>query len=141
MLMPKKTKHRKEMKGRRRGIANRGYKLCFGTIGLQSLDPASVTSRQIEAARKCLARVVRRNGKLFIRIFPARPKTQKPAETRMGGGKGNPEFWVAKVRAGTIIFELSGVNLEEAKKVLRSAGHKLPIHTKIIQKEEGSIFL
>lgn len=138
--MPKKTKQRKEMKGRRRGTATRGYKLSFGTIGLQSLDPASITSRQIEAARKCLARVVRRNGKLFIRVFPARPKTKKPAETRMGGGKGNPEFWTCKVRAGTMIFELSGVEPTEARKVLKSAGHKLPIHTKVVEKEENSVF-
>lgn len=137
MLMPKRTKFRKQMRGRRTGIASRCNKLDFGTIGLQSLDPAWITSQQIEAARKCLSRLVKKNGQIWIRIFPDKPFTKKAAETRQGGGKGNPEGWVAVVKPGTILFELSGVGHAEAIEALRIAGHKLPIHTKVVQAEEA----
>ena len=137
MLMPKRTKFRKQMRGRRSGIASRKNKLDFGTIGLQSLDPAWITSQQIEAARKCLSRLVRKSGQLWIRVFPDKPYTRKAAETRQGGGKGNPEGWVASIRPGTVIFEINGVGHKEAIEALRLAGHKLPIHTKIIQAEEA----
>lgn len=131
--MPKRTKFRKQMRGRRTGLATRTNKLDFGTIGLQSLDPAWITSQQIEAARKCLSRLVKKNGQIWIRIFPDKPYTQKPAETRQGGGKGNPEGWVASIRPGTILFELSGVSHQAAAEALRIAGHKLPVHTKIVE--------
>ena len=133
MLMPKRTKFRKQMRGRRTGLASRTNKLDFGTIGLQSLDPAWITSQQIEAARRCLSRLVKKNGQIWIRVFPDKPYTQKAAETRQGGGKGNPEGWVASIRPGTILFELSGVSHVEATEALRIAGHKLPIHTKIVE--------
>ena len=135
MLMPKRTKFRKLMRGRMKGIASRGYKLNTGTIALQSLDPGWITSQQIEAARKCLSRLVRKNGQLWIRVFPDKSVTKKPAETRQGGGKGNPEFWVAVVKPGTILFELDGIPHEEARKSLITASHKLPIHTRIIEAE------
>ncbi len=121
------------MRGRRTGLASRTNKLDFGTIGLQSLDPAWITSQQIEAARRCLSRLVKKNGQIWIRVFPDKPYTQKAAETRQGGGKGNPEGWVASIRPGTILFELSGVSHVEATEALRIAGHKLPIHTKIVE--------
>lgn len=136
MLMPKRTKHRKVMRGRRSGIATRGNKLDLGNVALQSLDPAWITAQQIEAARKCLSRLVRKGGKLWIRVFPDKSVTKKPAETRQGGGKGNPEFWVAVVKPGTVLFEMDGIPLEEAKKALEMAAHKLPIHTRIIQMED-----
>jgi large subunit ribosomal protein L16 len=135
MLMPKRTKFRKQMRGRRTGIATRANQLDFGTIGLQALDPAWITSQQIEAARRCLSRLVKKNGQIWIRVFPDMPYTKKAAETRQGGGKGNPEGWVARVKPGTILFELSGVVHAEALEPLRIAGHKLPIHTKVIQAE------
>ncbi|MDX1917784.1 MAG: 50S ribosomal protein L16 [Candidatus Caenarcaniphilales bacterium] len=135
MLMPKRTKFRKQMRGRRSGIATRCNKLDFGTIGLQSLDPAWVTSQQIEAARRCLSRLVKKSGKLYIRIFPDKAYTKKPAETRQGGGKGNPEGFVAVVKPGTVLFELDGVSHAEAITQLEIAGHKLPMHTRIIQTE------
>lgn len=136
MLMPKRTKHRKVMRGRRTGIATRGNKLDLGNVALQSLDPAWITAQQIEAARKCLSRLVRKGGKLWIRVFPDKSVTKKPAETRQGGGKGNPEFWVAVVKPGTVLFEMDGIPLEDAKKALEMAAHKLPIHTRIIQMED-----
>ncbi len=123
------------MRGRRTGTATRTNSLDFGTIGLQSLDPAWITSQQIEAARKCLSRLVRKNGQLWIRVFPDKPYTKKAAETRQGGGKGNPEGWVATVKPGTILFEMSGVSHVDAIKAFTTAGHKLPIHTKIVQVE------
>ena len=135
MLMPKRTKFRKLMRGRRKGIAQRGNKLDFGTIGLQSLDPAWVTAQQIESARRCISRLVRKNGNLWIRVFPHKSVTKKPAETRQGGGKGNPEFWVGVVRPGTVLFEIDGVDLAAARTALINAGHKLPIRTRIIERE------
>ncbi|MDJ0624752.1 MAG: 50S ribosomal protein L16 [Candidatus Caenarcaniphilales bacterium] len=132
MLMPKRTKFRKQMRGRRKGLATRCNKLDFGTIGLKSLDPEWITSQQIEAARRCLSRLVRKNGQLWIRIFPDKVRTQKAAETRQGGGKGNPEGWVAVVKPGTVLFEMEGIDIKDAEEALRLAGHKLPVRTKII---------
>lgn len=136
MLMPKRTKFRKRMRGRRTGLATRCNKLDFGTIGLKTLDPAWITSQQIEAARRCLSRLIRKNGQLWIRMFPDMPYTKKPAETRQGGGKGNPEGWVAVVKPGNILFEMEGIAHDEAKEALRLAGHKLPVRTKIVFAEE-----
>jgi large subunit ribosomal protein L16 len=135
--MPKKTKWRKQMRGRRRGKAYRGSSLSFGTYGLRALEPAWVSSRQIEAARVAITRYVKRGGKLWIRIFPDKPVTVKPAETRMGKGKGNPEFWVAVIKPGRIMFELEGVPREVAKEAMRLASHKLPIKTKFIASLKG----
>lgn len=124
------------MRGRRKGIANRGATLVNGSIALQALEPAWITSQQIEAGRRCISRLVKKNGKLWIRIFPDKSVTKKPAETRQGGGKGNPEFWVAVVLPGTIIFEIDGINLAEAKTALTNAASKLPIKTRIIEAEK-----
>jgi len=135
MLMPKRTKFRKQMRGRRTGVATRCNKLDFGTIGLKSMDPAWITSQQIEAARRCLSRLVKKNGQLWIRVFPDHSVTRKAAETRQGGGKGNPEFWVAVVKPGTVLFEISGVDHKAATEAFRLAGHKLPIQTKVITAE------
>ncbi|HEY9885752.1 MAG TPA: 50S ribosomal protein L16 [Vampirovibrionales bacterium] len=135
MLMPKRTKFRKQMRGRRKGLATRCNKLDFGTIGLKSLEPAWITSQQIEAARRCLSRLVRKNGTLWIRVFPDKPYTQKAAETRQGGGKGNPEGWVAVVKPGTVLFEMDGIDFKLAEKALSLASHKLPIQTKIVKEE------
>lgn len=132
MLMPKRTKYRKQMRGTMKGTETRGVKLEFGTIGLQSLEPAWITSRQIEAARRAMARSVRRGGKIWIRIFPAKPVTQKPAETRMGSGKGNPEYWVAVVKPGRIMFEMKGVSTELGVKAMELAAQKLPVRTRIV---------
>ena len=132
MLMPKRSKHRKVMKGRMRGKAYRGSNLDFGEYALQAVEPGRITSRQIEAARVALTRRVKRGGKIWIRIFPDKPVTRKPAETRMGKGKGSPEYWVAVVRPGRILFELEGVNEELAKEAMRLAMHKLPIKTRFI---------
>src|SRR5512136_1919680 len=131
MLMPKKTKYRKQQRGRRRGMATRGASIEFGTYGLQSEDPAWVTNRQIEAARVAIMRHIRRTGKLWIRIFPDKPVTVKPAETRMGKGKGAPEYWVAVVKPGRILFEVGGTTRAVAVEALTLASHKLPIRTKI----------
>ena len=139
MLMPKKTKYRKQQRGRMRGMATRGSSIDFGTYGLQSESPAWVTNRQIEAARVAIMRHIRRSGKLWIRIFPDKPVTVKPAETRMGKGKGAPEFWVAVVKPGRILFEVGGIPESEAKEALRLATHKLPIATKMIIREGGPI--
>lgn len=133
MLMPKRTKHRKVMRGRRKGIARRGHELNGGSIALQALEPAWIEAKQIEAGRRCISRLVRKNGKLWIRVFPDKSVTKKPAETRQGGGKGNPEFWVASVRPGTIIFELDGLDHKDAREVLENAARKLPIRTRIIE--------
>jgi large subunit ribosomal protein L16 len=137
MLMPKKTKWRKQQRGRMRGKAYRGSSLSFGTYGLRALEPAWVTARQIEAARVAITRYVKRGGKLWIRIFPDKPVTIKPAETRMGKGKGNPEFWVAVIKPGRIMFELEGVPKEVAKEAMRLASHKLPLKTKFIASLKG----
>lgn len=135
MLMPKKTKWRKQQRGRMKGRACRGATLAFGTYGLKALEPAWISSRQIEAARVAITRYIKRGGKLWIRIFPDKPVTIKPAETRMGKGKGNPEFWVAVVKPGRILFELEGVSMDVAEEALRLASYKLPIKTKFITSE------
>jgi large subunit ribosomal protein L16 len=134
MLMPKRTKYRKQMKGRIRGAAHRGSNIDFGEYALQALDPGKLTSRQIEAARVALTRRVKRGGKIWIRIFPDKPITRKPAETRMGKGKGSPEYWVAVVRPGRILFELEGVTPELAREAMQLARHKLPIRTRFISR-------
>ena len=136
MLMPKRVKWRKVQRGTMRGNAKGGTKVSFGDFGLQALEPAWVTARQIEAARIAMTRKIRRGGKVWVNIFPDKPITQKPAETRMGSGKGNPEFWVAVVRPGRVMFELSGVPEDLAREAMRVAGHKLPIKTKFVKREE-----
>ncbi len=136
MLMPKRTKYRKPHRGRRRGMAKGGTRVNFGDYGLQALEPAWITARQIESARVAITRAVRRGGKVWITIFPDKAVTAKPAETRMGSGKGNPEFWVAVVKPGRVMFELSGVSEELAREAMRRAGHKLPVKTKFVQREE-----
>ena len=136
MLMPKKVKFRKQMRGRMRGSAMRGNKLSFGDFGLQALTPGWITARQIESARIAITRHVKRGGKVWIRIFPDKPVTKKPAETRMGKGKGSPEAWVAVVKPGRILYELEGVTESVAKEAMRLASHKLPIKTKILVREE-----
>ena len=136
MLMPKRVKWRKQMRGRMRGKALRGAEVSFGEWGLQSLEPGWVTARQIEAARRAIVREMKRRGKVWIRIFPAKPYTHKPPETRMGSGKGNPEGWVAVVKPGRVMFELSGVPEPLAREAMRLAGHKLPVKTKFVLREE-----
>ena len=135
MLMPKRVKHRKEQRGRMKGMSKGGKKLAFGEYGLQALEPGWVTSKQIEATRIALTRYIRRGGKVWINVFPHKPITKKPAETRMGGGKGAPEYWVAVVKPGRVMFEISGVNSEVAKEAVRLASHKLPIRTKFISQD------
>lgn len=132
MLMPKRVKHRKEQRGRMKGLSKGNTELYFGEFGLQALEPGWITSKQIEAARVALTRYMKRGGKVWINVFPHKPVTKKPAETRQGGGKGAPEFWVAVVKPGRIMFEISGVHMEEAKEATRLASHKLPIKTKFI---------
>ena len=132
MLMPKKVKWRKQQRGRMAGKAQKGARLSFGTYGLRAVEPGWITSRQIEAARVAITRHVKRGGKLWIRIFPDKPVTIKPAETRMGKGKGSPEYWVAVVKPGRIMFELEGVAHETAKEAMRLASNKLPVKTKFI---------
>jgi large subunit ribosomal protein L16 len=136
MLLPKRVKHRKVQKGRRRGKAYRGCELHFGSFGLQALEAAWITNRQIEAARVAISRYVKRGGKLWINIFPDKPLTKKPAETRMGKGKGNPEQWVAVVKPGRVMFELDGVEKTVAEEAMRLAAHKLPIKTRFLVREE-----
>ncbi len=136
MLMPKKVKHRKQQRGKRRGKAYSGSTLEFGEYGLMSLENAWITARQIEAARVAVTHFIKRTGKVWIRIFPDKPCTVKPAETRMGKGKGAPEYWVAVVKRGRIIFEIEGVNYNIAKRALILGGHKLPVKTKFISREE-----
>lgn len=136
MLLPKRVKHRKQQKGRRRGLAFRGSELINGTYGLQALEAGWVTSRQIEAARISISRHIKRGGKLWIKIFPDKPVTIKPAETRMGKGKGHPEYWVAVVKPGRIMFELEGVSEELARGAIGLAVHKFAIKTKFIKREE-----
>ncbi len=134
MLMPKRTKYRKRQRGRMRGKASRGNVIHFGEYGLQALEPAWVTARQIEAARVAITRFLKRVGKLWIRIFPDHPVTKKPAETRMGKGKGPPEFWVAVVRPGRVLFELEGVTLEQARIALTLGARKLSIRTRFLSR-------
>ena len=135
-LMPKRTKFRKMQKGRNRGRAYRGNKVTDGEFGIQALEPAWITSNQIEAARVAMTRYIKRGGKVWIKIFPDKPITKKPAETRMGSGKGAPEYWVAVVKPGRILFEIAGVPEDTAREALRLAMHKLPIKTKFVTKEE-----
>ncbi|HEY9650322.1 MAG TPA: 50S ribosomal protein L16 [Coleofasciculaceae cyanobacterium] len=139
MLSPRRTKFRKQQRGRMKGIATRGNNLNFGEFGLQSTEPAWITSRQIEAGRRAMTRYIRRGGKIWIRIFPDKPVTQRAAETRMGSGKGSPEFWVAVVKPGRILFEISGVSEEVAREAMRLAANKLPIKTKFITREEEQV--
>ena len=136
MLMPKRVKWRKVQRGNMRGNAKGGTEVAFGDFGLQAMEPAWITARQIEAARIAMTRKIRRGGKVWVNIFPDKPVTQKPAETRMGSGKGNPEFWVAVVRPGRVMFELSGVPEDLAREAMRVAGHKLPVKTKFVKREE-----
>tara|TARA_B100001123_G_C15008487_1_gene906533 strand:+ start:387 stop:791 length:405 start_codon:yes stop_codon:yes gene_type:complete len=130
--MPKKTKYRKSFKGRRRGMARGGTEVSFGDFGLQALETSYITSRQIEAARITITRTMKRGGKVWINIFPHKPITRKPAEVRMGSGKGNVEYYVAVVKPGRVMFEVSGVSEEVAREAMRKAGHKLPINTKFV---------
>ena len=132
MLQPKRTKFRKMQKGRVKGLAQRGHTLAFGTFGIKSMEPGWITSRQIEAARIAMTRAMKREGQVWIRIFPDKPVTSKPAEVRMGKGKGAPDYWVAVVKPGTILFESAGVDIELAKEALRLAAQKLPITTKFV---------
>ena len=136
MLMPKRVKHRKQMRGRMKGKAQRGNFLAYGDYGLVALDPGWITSNQIEAARQCMTRTTKRGGQVWIKIFPDKPITEKPAETRMGSGKGSPEYWVAVVKPGRVMFEIAGVSEEVAREALRLASHKLPIKTKIVKRED-----
>jgi large subunit ribosomal protein L16 len=139
MLMPKKVKYRKQQKGRMKGKAYRGSEVAFGEYGLKALEPGWITSRQIEAARVAITRKVKKGAKVWIRIFPDKPVTRKPAETRMGKGKGNPEFWVAVVKPGRILYEMAGVPEDVAREALRLAANKLPVATKIVKREEAVI--
>lgn len=132
MLMPKRVKYRKAHRGRMKGMASRGNQIAFGEYGLQALEPCWMTSRQIEAARRAIVRYIRRGGRVWIRIFPDKPVTKKPAETRMGGGKGNVDHWVAVVQPGRMLFEVGGVSEEVAREALRLASHKLPIRTQFV---------
>jgi large subunit ribosomal protein L16 len=136
MLQPKKVKHRKQQKGRMRGKAYRGSKLSFGDFGLQAIEGSRMTARQIEAARIAMTRYVKRGGNVWIRVFPDKPITRKPAETRMGKGKGSPESWVAIVKPGRILYEMEGVSVAVAREAMRLAAHKLPFRTRFVQREE-----
>ena len=136
MLMPKKVKRRKVHRGRMKGVATRGNKLAYGDFGIVTTEPAWITSNQIEAARIAMTRYTKRGGKVWIDIFPDKPITKKPAETRMGSGKGNPEYWVAVVKPGRVLFEISGVSESVAREALRLASHKLPVVTKIIARSQ-----
>jgi large subunit ribosomal protein L16 len=135
MLAPKRIKHRKQQRGRMTGTATRGSEISFGQFGLKALEPCWMTNRQIEAARVAITRHIKRGGKVWIRIFPDKPITQKPAETRMGKGKGNPEFWVAVIHPGRILFEVEGVPVDIAREAMRLAANKLPIKTKFVERE------
>ena len=137
MLAPKRVKFRKQQKGRTRGMANRGSTVAFGDFGLQSQEPGWITNRQIEAARVALTRHIKRGGKVWIRIFPDKPVTKKPAETRMGKGKGNPEMWVAVVKPGRVIFEIEGVDAPTAKRAFELAAAKLPVKCKIVERHRA----
>ena len=138
MLLPKRVKYRKQFRGRMKGNAHRGNTVAHGQFGLMALEPAWITNRQIEAARIAMTRYIKRGGKVWIKIFPDKPVTAKPAETRMGSGKGSPEYWVAVVKPGRSMFEMDGITEEVAKEAMRLAGHKLPIKTKFVKRgEEG----
>ena len=137
MLLPKKMKHRKVRKGRNEGNATSGNYIAFGDYALQSQQNNDITSRQIESARQAMTRYIKRGGKIWIRIFPHLPRTRKPQDVKMGGGKGNPEFFVARVKAGTVLFEMKGVEEEVAREAMRLAAHKLPVKTKFIVKENA----
>ena len=139
MLSPKRVKYRKTQRGHMRGNAHSGASVAFGEFGLQALDRGWVTAQQIEASRRAVTRFIKRGGKLWIRVFPDKPVTKKPAETRMGSGKGNPELWVAVVRPGRIMFELAGVSEDVAREALTLAGHKLPLKTRFVQRIEGQV--
>lgn len=136
MLMPKRVKHRKVMRGNMRGQATRGNFIAYGDYAIMATEPGWVTSNQIEAARIAINRYIKRGGKLWIKIFPDKPVTKKPAETRMGSGKGSPEFWVAVVKPGRVLFELKGVNEEVAREAMRLASHKLPVKTKFVTRRD-----
>ena len=136
MLMPKRVKFRRVQRGRLKGKASRGNKVTNGQFGLQALEPAWITSNQIEAARIAMTRYIKRGGQVWIKIFPDKPITEKPAETRMGSGKGSPEYWVAVVKPGRVMFEMDGVSEEIAKEAMRLASHKLPIKCKFVVREE-----
>jgi len=136
MLVPKRVKHRKQMRGRRKGKAYTGSTVAFGEYGLQAMEAAWITNRQIEAARVAITRFIKRGGKMWIRIFPDKPVTVKPAETRMGKGKGAPEFWVAVVKPGRVLFELEGISDELAKKAMKLGASKLPIKTKFVERHD-----
>ena len=136
MLLPKRVKYRRQQRGRMTGKALRGNKVTNGDYGLQALEPAWITSNQIEAARIAMTRYIKRGGQVWIKIFPDKPVTAKPAETRMGSGKGSPEYWVAVVKPGRILFEMDGISEEVAKEAMRLAGHKLPIKTKFVKRED-----
>lgn len=139
MLIPRRTKHRKQHSPKRSGVAKGGTTITFGDYGIQALEPAYVTNRQIEAARIAMTRHIKRGGKVWINIFPDRPLTKKPAETRMGSGKGSPEWWVANVKPGRVMFELAGVDENLAREALRRAQHKLPMKTRFVSREGGDI--
>jgi large subunit ribosomal protein L16 len=134
MLMPKRVKYRKQMRGRMKGTETRGTEVSFGDFGLQALEPVWLTARQIEAARKTMVRYIKRRGKVWIRVFPDKPFTKKAAETRMGKGKGAVEYYVAVIKPGRVLFEMSGITEEEAREAMRLAGHKLPIKTKFVKR-------
>ena len=137
MLMPKRVKYRKVHRGRMKGQAHRGNTITYGEYGLQALEPTWITSNQIEAARRAMTRYVKRGGNIWIKVFPDKPVTEKPAETRMGSGKGSPEYWVAVVKPGRILFEMGGVSEEDASEAMRLAAHKLSIKTKFVMRDEG----
>ena len=139
MLMPKRAKHRKVQRGRMTGAASRGNKVAYGDFGIQALEPGWITGNQIEAARIAMTRYIRRGGKVWIKIFPDKPITEKPAETRMGSGKGSPEYWVAVVKPGRIMFEMGGVDVEVAREAMRLASHKLPIKCKFVTKANEEV--
>ncbi len=136
MLMPKRVKFRKAQRGRMKGKATRGNNVAFGDFGLKALEPGWITQRQIEASRVTLTRMMKREGKVWIRIFPDKPVSKKPAETRMGSGKGAPEYWVAVVKPGRVLFEVAGINRETAEEAMRLAAHKLPIKTKFVTRRD-----
>lgn len=138
MLLPKRVKYRKQFRGRMKGKAQRGNRVTHGDFGLVALEPAWITNRQIEAARIAMTRYIKRGGQVWIKIFPDKPVTAKPAETRMGSGKGSPEYWVAVVKPGRVLFEMDGVSKEVAQEAMRLAGHKLPIKTKFVVREDSA---
>ncbi|PSP17186.1 MAG: 50S ribosomal protein L16 [Cyanobacteria bacterium QS_8_64_29] len=139
MLSPRRVRYRKKQRGRLKGMAQRGNRVNFGDYGLQATEPAWITARQLEAARRAMNRYFRRGGKIWIRVFPDKPVTMRPAETRMGAGKGNPEYWVAVVKPGRILFEIAGIQHDTAQEAMRLAAQKLPIKTKAISREQEQI--